>query len=183
VTDFEPILRDANRRLSTELRTAGRSAWSADVDDRQFEVLDLAVSYVEDEDVPVGLAEVLGTAPLIVRDRVYAVDGRRVCWARSYLPAEFAEHKPIGRLDTGPGGTPARLAELGHALVTFAEDVEFVEREYVAGGERGKLGLDGAAGVVLVERRSSDASGRVVEVTDMRMVASVYRFRWGWASR
>lgn len=183
MTDFQPILRDANARLSAELRAAGKSVWSADVGDRQLEVLDQGVSYVDDEDAPAGLANVLGTERLIVRDRVYAVDGRRVCWARSYLPAELAEGNPIGSLDTGPGGTPARLAELGHELVSFVEDVEFIEREYVAAGERNKLELDNTAGIVLVERRSADASGRVVEVTDMRMVASAYRLRWGWTNR
>jgi GntR family transcriptional regulator len=182
VTNFEPILRDANRRLSAELRTAGQSVWSADAGDRQLEVLDLAVSYVDDEDVPDGLVEALGTARLIVRDRVYAVDGRRVCWARSYLPAEFAENKPIGRLDTGPGGTSARLAELGHEMVAFAEDVEFVEREDVAAEERDRLGIDDMTAVVRVVRSGADAAGRVVEVADMRLVASAYRFRWAWGN-
>ena len=183
MTDFQPILRDANARLSTEWRAAGKSVWSADVGERQLEVLDQAVSYIDDEYAPAGLSEVFGTERLIVRDRVYAVDGRRVCWARAYLPAELAEGNPIGSLDTGPGGTPARLAELGHELVSFVEDVEFVEPEYVAGGERDRLQLDNTAGLVMIERRSADASGQVVEVTDMRMVASAYRFRWAWANR
>jgi GntR family transcriptional regulator len=180
VTDFEPILRDANHRLSAELRTAGQSVWSADAGDRQLEVLELTIGYAEDaadEDV-----SDLGKT-VIVRDRVYAVDGRRVCWARSYLPAKLAEGTPIGSLNTGPGGTPARLAELGHEMVTFAEEVEFVEREDVTDEERDKLGIDDMTAVARVVRRSADAAGRVVEVADMRMVASAYRFRWGWASR
>lgn len=183
MTDFEPIFRDANHRLSAELRAAGKSVWSADVGNRRLEVLDQAVSYVEDEDMPAGLREVLGTARLVVRDRVYAVDGRRVCWARSYLPAELAEGNPIGSLDTGPGGTPARLAELGHELVSFIEDVEFVERENVTAEERDALDIDDMTAVTRVTRRSADAAGQVVEVTDMRLVASAYRLRWAWANR
>lgn len=180
MTDFEPILRDANVRLSAELRAAGKSVWSADVGDRQLEVLNQAVSYVDNGDVPAGLVEVLGTARLIVRDRVYAVDGRHVCWARSYLPAELAEGNPIGSLDTGSGGTPARLAELGHELVSFVEDVEFVEREDVTAEERDKLGIDEMTAVVRIVRRNADRAGRLVEVTDMRLVASAYQFRWAW---
>lgn len=177
MTDFHPILRDANRRLSAELRAAGQSVWSADVGGRELEVLNLTVSYVED---PPAVAAPLGVTNLIIRDRVYAVDGRRACWARSYLPAEFAEH--IGDLDTGPGGTPARLADLGHEMVTFVEDVEFVEREDVLDVERDKLGIDEMTAVARVVRRSADAAGRVVEVADMRIVASAYRFRWSWAT-
>lgn len=31
MTDFEPILRDANRRLSAEVRHRGQSPWAADL--------------------------------------------------------------------------------------------------------------------------------------------------------
>jgi GntR family transcriptional regulator len=180
VANFEPVVRDANRRLSAGLRAAGQSVWSADAGDRQLDVLEVSVSYVEDEDVPDGFAETLGAGRLIVRDRVYAVDGRRLCWARSYLPAVLAEGNPMGSLDTGPGGTPARLAELGHELVSFVEDVEFVEREDVTDEEQAALGIDSATAVARVVRRSADANGLVVEVTDMRLVASAYVFRWAW---
>ncbi|ACU71805.1 putative transcriptional regulator, GntR family [Catenulispora acidiphila DSM 44928] len=180
MTDFEPIFRDANARLSAEPRTAGKSVWSADAGDRQFEVLELAVTYAEDagdED-----AADLGRNA-IVRDRVYAVDGKRVCWARSYLPAKLAEGTPIGGLNTGPGGVPARLAELGHELVSFSEDVEFVERENVTADERDRLGIDDMTAVVRIVRRGIDASGQVVKVSDMRLVAGAYRFRWAWTNR
>lgn len=180
MTDFKPILRDANRRLSAGLRAAGKSVWSADVGDRELEVLDLAVAYWA---APDDVAEVLGTARTLLRDRVFAVDGRRVCWARTWLPADITEGTPIEQDDPGPGGTPARLAELGHELTAFVEDVEFAEREDVLDVERDRLGIDGMTAVARVVRRSADASGRVVEVADMRMVASVYRFRWGWANR
>lgn len=179
MTDFPRILRDANARLSAELRNTGRSVWSVDVGDRELEVLDLSVAYWA---APDGVAEALGTARALLRDRVFAVDGRRVCWARSWLPADITDGTRLEQDDTGPGGTPARLAQLGHEMVTFVEDVEFVERENVTGEEWDKLGLDELTGVARVVRRSADAGGRVVEVADMRMVASAYRFRWPWVN-
>lgn len=182
MTDFQPILRDANRRLSAELRDAGQSVWSVDAGDRKLDVLELAVSYVDDEDME-ELADAPDGTRLIVRDRVYAVDGRRICWARSYLPAGLADGNPIGSLNTGPGGTPARLAELGHELVTFTEDVEFVERENVLDEERDKLSIDEMTGVVRIVRRNLDAARQVVEMTDMRLVASAYQLRWSWSNQ
>lgn len=180
MTDFEPILRDANRRLSAELRAAGRSVWSADIGDRQFEVLDLLVARMA---APASIAEILGADDAVVRDRVYAVDGRRVCWARSYFSWSLAGGTRIALADTGPGGAHARLREIRREPVSFAEDVEFAERENVTSEERDRLDIDDMTAVARVVRRSADASGRVVEVTDMRLVASVYRFRWAWASR
>lgn len=180
MTDFEPILRDANARLSAEVRAVGKSVWSSDVGDRQLEVLELTIGYAED--VPDEDARDLGKTA-IVRDRVYAVDDRRVCWARSFVPTELAKGTPIGSLDTGPGGTPARLVELGHELVSFVEDVEFVERENVTAEERDKLGIDDMTGVVRIVRRNADATGRVVEVTDMRLVAGAYQLRWAWTNQ
>lgn len=180
MTDFQPILRDANRRLSAELRDAGQSVWSADAGDRQFEVLDLLVTRTV---APVGAAEALGVDDAVVRDRAYAVDGRRVCWARSYFSWLLTGGTRIALANTGPGGAHARLREIRREPVSFVEDVEFVERENVTGEERDKLGIGDMTAVVRVVRRSADAGGRVVEVTDMRLVASAYRFRWGWSNR
>ena len=179
MTDFQPILRDANRRLSAELQRCGQSVWSADIGDRHLDVLDLVIT--GNEASPNKFELVLGSLA-VLRDRVYAVDGRRVCWARTFIPAGIAKGTLIEEEDTGPGGVPARLADQGHALVTFVEDVEFVEREGVSDEERDKLRIGGDTGVARVVRQSADAAGRVVEVTDMRLVASAYRFRWGWTN-
>lgn len=177
MTDFQPILRDANRRLSAKIRATGQSVWSADIGGRELEVLDLAVAYWA---APDDVAQALGIARTLLRDRVFAVDGRRVCWARTWLPADITEGTQLEREATGDGGAPARLAELGHELVSFVEDVEFDEREDVMAEERDKLGIDDMTAVVRIVRRSADASGRVIEVADMRLVATAYRFRWAW---
>lgn len=177
---FLPILRDANARLSAELRAAGRSIWSADAGTRLVEVLDLAVSRTYDP--PAFVEELLGTSAVVVRDRVYAVDGRRVQWARSYLPAELVAGTRIELEDTGPGGTFARLAEIGFEPVPpFVEDVEIVEPGDVELFEREKLAIGTDVSVVRILRTNATTGHRVVEVTDMRLVAAAYRFRWSFS--
>jgi GntR family transcriptional regulator len=179
VTDFESIFRDANHRLSAEVRASGQSVWAADADGRRVDVLDLTVSY---QTAPEDVADNLGTGRALLRDRVYAVDGRRVCWAKSWLPAVLVEGTVIEQDDTGPGGTPARLAELGFEPVKFTEDVEFLEATDVGAEVRGKLGIDGHTSVVRIVRWNGTSEGRVVEATEMYLVAGAYRFRWSWNS-
>lgn len=177
MTDFEPIFRDANHRLSAGVRATGQSVWAADADGRRVDVLELAVSH---QTAPEDIADNLGTDRALLRDRVYAVDGRRACWAKSWLPAALVAGTVIEQDDTGPGGTPARLAELGVELVKFTEDVEFIEAADVGAEVRGKLGIDDNASVVRIVRWNATSEGRLVEATDMYLVASAYRFRWAW---
>ena len=176
--NWTPILRNANARMSAPL--AGRSVWSADIGDRRLEVLELSVEI--DGDPPECVVEAFGPLRAVLRDRVYAVDGRRVQWARTWLPADLAERNRLSALDTGPGGVPARLAELGHAPVRFVEDVEFAAPADVETGERDRLAIGVDVAVVRIARISADAEGRIVEVTDMRLVADAYRFRWAWGN-
>jgi GntR family transcriptional regulator len=178
---FRPILRDANARMSRELREAGASIWSADLgDDRELEVVDTSVDY--DLEAPDGIERALGSIDILIRDRVYVVDGRRVCWARSYLDANLTAGTRIEHPDPGPGGVPARLAELGFELASFVEDLEIVEPGDVEDEEHVKLGVGDGACVARIMRLNFAAAGRLVEVTDMRLVASAYRFRWAFTS-
>jgi GntR family transcriptional regulator len=62
-------------------------------------------------------------APVLSRSRRFVVDERPVQLATSYLPVELARGTRIEHTDTGPGGTYARLAELGHAPTHFTERV------------------------------------------------------------
>lgn len=173
-----PILRDANARLSRELRQAGGSIWSADVGDRQLEVVDLSVTHPDD--VPGTVIEALGTNLTVLRDRVYEVDGRRACWARSWLPTSLVSGTAIEQEDTGPGGSLARLAEVGFPVANFVEDVAFIEAGFVTNEEQAKLAIGRAESVVQIVRHSLTAEHRVVEVTDMLLVAGAYRFRWSF---
>ena len=51
------------------------------------------------------------------------LDGKPVLLSTSYLPASIVAGSAITQEDTGPGGSYARLAELGHAPAHFREDV------------------------------------------------------------
>lgn len=165
--------------MSPTVRADGDTVWSSDIGDREFDVLDLDVRREE----PGGIVyDVLGAEDeVLVRDRVYAVDGRPVCWARSYFDSALVEGTAIERRVTGPGGAPARLAEIGHELVSFVETVKFCEPASVGADERAKLQIDEHAAVVRILRESCSAS-RVVEFTDTRLVASAYVFRWAWSN-
>ncbi|NUQ98333.1 MAG: UTRA domain-containing protein [Streptomyces sp.] len=177
MTDFEPILRDANRRLSAELRGAGQSVWSADVGDRDLHV-ELSWVGLNDSAPPAGAADLLGTDRLLVRDRTYVVDGRRICWARNYFDYDLVSGTAIAEPDSRPGGVHARLAELGLEPVAFVEDVEFAAA--ASGSEMRELKDYSRPLMVRITRRALTVEERVVEVADMRLVASAYVFRWAW---
>ena len=51
------------------------------------------------------------------------LDDKPVLLATSYLPASVVAGSAITREDTGPGGTYARLAELGYKPVHFREEI------------------------------------------------------------
>lgn len=179
--DFPLIHRNASRRMSPTVRADGDTVWSSDIGDREFDVLGLDVRREESGGI---VYDVLGAEDeVLVRDRVYAVDGRPVCWARSYFDSALVEGTAIERRVTGPGGTPARLAEIGHELVSFVETVSFREPAGVDADERDKLQIDEHVAVVRILREGGDAAGRNIEFTDMRLVASAYVFRWVWSNR
>lgn len=170
VRKYDRILRDANKRLSPAQRAAGRSIWDVDVDPRKRTVEDITVTR---EVAPVDVVAKLGTEDAIVRRRTFLVDGRRVQHAVSYLPAEIAAGTRIAEPDTGPGGTYARLEELG-----FPVDNEFDE-DYVArmpeASETVLLKLLPMTPVVQV-RRVATSAGRVVEVNDMLCAGDAFVF-------
>lgn len=174
---WRPILRDANARMSAELRDAGSSIWSADIGDRRLDVLELTVGL--DPDPPEYVADAFGTGDVLLRDRVYAVDGRRVQRALTWLPASLVAGSRICDADTGPGGVPARLAELGFALVHFVEEPQFMlpsETNQV------KLRIGPDEPVVVIDRSSTTDAGQTVEISEMTLVNREYRFRWSWTN-
>jgi GntR family transcriptional regulator len=177
VTEWTKISRNANERLSSRYWANGESVWTADIGDRQLEVLDIVVT--ADAEPPEHIYRRLKARAVLIRDRVYAVDGRRVQWARSYLPTEVTAGTVLEAEDTGPGGTLARLSELGYEPTAFYEEVTFGA---AMESEQAKLQVEASEGVARIVRSAVLRGGRVVEVADMRLVASAYRFRWGWST-
>nr|WP_236655479.1 GntR family transcriptional regulator [Streptacidiphilus carbonis] len=175
VRSFRPILRQAGRRLSAEQWGSGRSVWQADLDQRPMAVDSASV---DQRPCPGRIAGALGLeegAPVWVRDRRYLVEGAPVMLATSYLPAEMVAGSAITRLDSGPGGTYARLAELGWAPTDFREQVRVrmpLPEEALA------LALGAGTPVVLIARFAFARDGVPVEVNEMTLDASRYLMEW-----
>jgi len=170
VREYDRILRDSNKRLSPAQRAAGRSIWDTDVDPRKRSIEDATVTR---EVAPADVVAKLGTEDVIVRRRTFLVDKRRVQHAVSYLPADIAAGTRIAELDTGPGGTYARLEELGFPVDNdFDED--FIARMPEA-SESDLLKLLPMTPVVHV-RRVATSAGRVVEVNDMLCAGDAFVF-------
>ncbi|MFF2014010.1 GntR family transcriptional regulator [Streptomyces sp. NPDC058195] len=164
----EPILRRATARLARQVWGSGESVWSADFDGRMMTVDRFSVSEAPAPPDVAGLLSLAPGDPACVRRRRYLVGGVPVMSAVSYLPAALVAGSPITNEDTGPGGTYARLADLGHAPVHARETV----RADTATPDARDLGL--GAVVVLIRRVAITATDRVVEVTDMVLDAGAY---------
>ncbi|WP_062211418.1 GntR family transcriptional regulator [Streptomyces sp. NBRC 109706] len=171
VREFRPIRRVANRRLARDGWGAGRSIWAADLGERELSVTDVRVAEAAaPEWVSRGLNLDEG-AVVLVRERVFVVEGEPVQVATSYLPAELVRGSAITRADTGPGGVFARLAELGLEPVRFTEELRarMPSRE-----ESERLRLGEATPVVEICRTAFTADGRAVDLTRMVLDAGVY---------
>jgi GntR family transcriptional regulator len=130
-------------------------------------------------DAPADIEALLGTGRVLTRDRVYAVEGRRVQSATSYLPADLVAGTPIERPDSGPGGTYARLRDLGHEPVKFVEQVRV---RMPRPDERKLLHLDVGQPVAAIRRTAATAEGRVVEVNDMVLLGEAYVMQWSFTA-
>ncbi|CAM5735932.1 hypothetical protein SHIRM173S_09002 [Streptomyces hirsutus] len=67
--------------------------------------------------------DLIGDGTTCVRRRRFVLDGKPVLLATSYLPMPLVAGSAITQEDTGPGGTCARLAELGYEPVHFREEI------------------------------------------------------------
>lgn len=171
VREFNPIRRPANARLSKEVWGGGTSMWAVDVRDAKPKVAGLVVSRIE---ASPRIAEALGLRrgePVVLRKRHYALSGKPVLMADSYIPADLADGTPIAEEDTGPGGIYARLSDIGHGPVRFKEEVR-TRMPYRA--EAALLQLDPGTPVICVVRSAFDSEGRTVEINEMTLDGGSY---------
>jgi len=129
---------------------------------------------------PDDVAAALGLAPgelVLIRSRRMYADGVPVQLAVSWLPHELVAGSRIEQVDTGPGGTYSRLAELGHGPAVFTETVSM---RLPADAETSFLGLDSEQRAYLIRRTAMDSDGRVVEVIDTVMAADQFRLVYSW---
>jgi GntR family transcriptional regulator len=173
VRAFRPIVRDGITRLSAPAR--GRSVWMSEIDTRTLDIDNLDVYEGNPPARIAVLLELQDTDRVLVRGRRYVLNGKPVLLSTSWLPAALAAGTRIAEPDTGPGGTYARLRDLGHTPARFREDLTARMPEPA---EVELLELPPGAPVVHIVRVVYDAGGTPVEVDEMRADASAYVFRY-----
>ncbi|WP_329567619.1 GntR family transcriptional regulator [Kitasatospora sp. NBC_01266] len=165
------IGRRSIQRLAEGQWGSGRSIWSADIENRTLVVDQVAVS---EQPAPELIAGVLGMEPgeaSCVRHRRFVLDGKPVLLSTSHLPASLVAGTAITQPDTGPGGSYARLAEIGAKPVHFREEIR---SRMPTQEESARLELSAGTPVVLVCRTAYAAGGRAVEVNEMVLDAASY---------
>lgn len=171
VAEWRPIVRNALKRLSTAQWGEGRSMWDVDIEDRQLDARDVQIELVN---APSDVARALDLEEgelVWRRNRRYVVEGEVVMRATSYIPDDLARGTRITQIDSGPGGTYARLREVGHGPVRFREQLRC---RLATPAEVDDLHLAAGAPVVEQHRSAMRVDGRVVEIN--RMVLDASRF-------
>ncbi len=171
VRDFKPLRRRGIQRLSRDQWGSGRSIWSADIGERTLVVDQVEVFETE---APERIAQVLDIepgAPTCVRSRRFVLDEKPVLVSTSYLPAELVAGSAITQEDTGPGGTYARLAELGYKPVHFREEIRC---RMPSQAEASRLNLSMGTPVIMICRTAFADEGRPVEVNEMILDSASY---------
>ncbi|MFF8978511.1 GntR family transcriptional regulator [Streptomyces cellulosae] len=171
VRSFRPIRRRGIQRLAPELWGNGRSIWSADIESRALEVDQVAVS---EETAPAYVSAALDLTAdelVCVRRRRFVLDDKPVQVATSYLPLSLVAGSAITQADTGPGGTYARLAELGLEPAHFREEIR---SRMPSPDEVAQLGISPGTPVILIRRTTFTEQGRPVEVNEMALDAGSY---------
>lgn len=171
VREFERIVRSANKRLSAEVWGAGKSMWTVDVVDKVPTPLDVEVASVALDERIAAMLGIEAGRTAIRRSRRYAIGPKPVMRAVSHIPSDLAEGTPIADSDTGPGGTYARLKDIGHSPVVFREEVK---SRMPTKAEKGWLEIGRGTPVIEIVRYAADESGRVVEVNEMVLDSSSY---------
>ncbi|WP_225077061.1 GntR family transcriptional regulator [Streptomyces sp. CoT10] len=171
VRAFRPLRRRGIQRLSQEQWGSGRSIWSADIENRALEVDQVTVS---EEAAPDHISTVLDLddeETVCVRRRRFVLDGKPVLFATSYLPTSVVAGSAITQEDTGPGGTYARLAELGYKPVHFREEIR---SRMPSKDEAAQLSMSAGTPVILLCRTAFANEGRPVEINEMTLDAASY---------
>jgi GntR family transcriptional regulator len=179
VRSFQRILRSSPRRLAATWWSTGHAVQDADTGGRPRSVgAEVATGPAPDD-----IATAMGLAPqaqVVRRSRRFVVDeDRTVQLATSWYPADIAGGTAIEQLDTGPGGSPARLAEAGHAPARHRERILV---RMPSPDEREILQLMPGTPVAQIIRLSYDAGGRCVEATTMVLDGSAYELEYVFES-
>lgn len=176
---FQRIVRTSPGRLARRHWGAGKAIQDADTGIRP-RVVDVVVG---ETPAPPYVADVFGVqpgVPVLFRSRRFLVENRPVQLSTSYLPLDFVDTR-LAYTDVGPGGTYARLAELGHAPAQFTEAIT---ARAPMPDEVDRLDLGTSTGAIVFEiiRHAYTEAGRCIEVNRMVLDASAYRLEHHFAA-
>lgn len=115
----------------------------------------------------------------LIRKRHMFTDGRPVQLAVSYIPMSVAGDADLAFPDTGPTGIHARLAERGHQVTRFVEEVDSRRPD---DEEIRFLRISRSQYVLEVTRLAFDRAGRVLEVTTNVFPSNLWRLSYEWAA-
>jgi len=170
VREFREIRRSSPSRLARERWVRGVPIQDADTGDRTRAV-DVEVGEQPAPDWVAHALDVDPGSPVAFRSRRFVVDERFVQLATSYLPVDLVRGTAIMHTNPGKGGIYARLIELGHAPVTFSEELRC---RMPLPDEIDRLQLPDGTPVIEITRHAFQADGRCVEVNRMILDATAY---------
>jgi len=177
------IRRDAAGRQRKQAREAGGARGAFDTEIRGMGLEPRSEVTPERVPAPAHAAEILGVAEgadVLARRRVMFADDVPVQIATSWIPWDVAEGTQLVEVDTGPGGTYSRLAELGHAPARFSE---LTRQRIPDADEAAALDMETTGRVFVITRVARDADGRAVEVIDTVMPAHQWEFYAEWDAK
>lgn len=115
----------------------------------------------------------------LIRKRHMFADDRPVQLAASYIPMSVAGDVGIAFPDTGPTGLYERLAERGHRVVRFAEEIE---SRRPTDEEADFLRISAAQHVLEVIRLAFDRNGRILDVVINVFPSQLWKLSYEWTA-
>jgi GntR family transcriptional regulator len=121
------IRRNSNQRYRKAAREEGGGRGAFDFEIRRLGLTPRTdITQLEAVQPPAEVAEVLDLQDgeqVLIRKRQLFASNEPVLLATSYVPWSIAEKAGITEIDTGPGGSYSRLADIGLGPVRFSEDI------------------------------------------------------------
>ena len=168
-----PVRRLGHDRFARRHRQAGKAAFLADAEamGRTPEVQVLQVEPIEGDSNVLKRLGLRSGSKVLIRRRLYLVDGHPVEIASSYLPWALVKGTPIAETDPGPGGIYARLEDRGFRLEHFAEEIS---TRMPSPEETAALRLSSGVPVFSLVRTAYDSNEKALEVCDTVMAGDAF---------
>lgn len=181
VRSVPTIRRDANTRYARDNREQhnARGAFDSDINKLGFDPRSDLIQ-VGRTSPPADVAAALkleADEDALVRKRHMYAGETPVQLATSYVPWSIAEGTKLVEIDTGPGGTYSRLAELGHAPVRFTETVSL---RPPSTEEADVLRLSDEHHVLVIFHKAWTSDTDTVEVTIHVLPPHQWELQYGW---